>query len=32
MFPVRIPGIRISIPVMNYILIYKPAEQEHSRI
>ena len=28
-FPVRIPGIRIRIPVMNYILIYKPAEQEH---
>jgi len=30
-FPVRIPGIGISIPVMNYILIYKPAKQEHMR-
>jgi SAM-dependent methyltransferase len=25
-FPVRIPGIRIRIPMMNYILIYKPAK------
>jgi SAM-dependent methyltransferase len=28
-FPVRIPGIRLRIPLMNYILINKPAEQEH---
>ncbi len=30
-FPVRIPGIRIRLPVMNYLLIYKPAKQEHMR-
>jgi SAM-dependent methyltransferase len=28
-FPMRIPGIRLRIPVMNYLLIYKPSEQEH---
>jgi hypothetical protein len=27
-FPVRIPGIRVRIPVMNYILIYKPVRSE----
>ena len=25
-FPVRIPGTRIRLPVMSYILIYKPGE------
>jgi len=28
-FPVRIPGTRIRLPVMSYILIYKPTRQEH---
>jgi SAM-dependent methyltransferase len=30
-FPVRIPGIGIRLPVMNYLLIHKPAKQEHMR-
>jgi len=30
-FPVRIPGIEIRIPLMHYLLIYKPDKQEHVR-